>query len=71
MVVGLAFSGKSCIVKVLKDAMTSIADEKTAAGEDPKPYAKVNMFTMNPKSILKTQLYGNLDESTNEWTDDS
>ena len=27
------------------------------------------MFTMNPKSILKNQLYGNLDESTNEWTD--
>jgi dynein heavy chain len=24
---------------------------------------------MNPKSIKKSQLYGNLDENTNEWTD--
>jgi len=27
------------------------------------------MKIMNPKSIRKNQLYGNLDESTNEWTD--
>jgi len=27
------------------------------------------MKIMNPKSIRKNQLYGNLDDSTNEWTD--
>ena len=32
MVVGLAFSGKSSIVKVLQDAMSGVAADKIAAG---------------------------------------
>jgi dynein heavy chain, axonemal len=65
MVVGQAYAGKSNTVKVLKDAMTRIHVEQP----ENKDFLKIQMKVMNPKSIRKNQLYGNLDESTNEWTD--
>ena len=48
--------------------MTNITEEHEAANIK-SPFLRVKVHTMNPKSILKNQLYGNLDESTNEWTD--
>jgi len=65
MMVGQAFAGKTECVKVLKDAMTRIKKESP----DIKDFLQIQMKIMNPKSIKKNQLYGNLDESTNEWTD--
>ena len=68
MVVGAAFSGKSNVVKVLQEAMTLITVENEE-NDIKSDFLRVRMLTMNPKSILKNQLYGNLDDSTNEWTD--
>ena len=45
--------------------MTRIATNEA----DPKGFLKVQQKTINPKSIKKNQLYGNLDENTAEWTD--
>ena len=50
--------GKSCILKVLAEAMTRTATEKS-----------VEVCTMNPKSITQGQLYGSFDDNTHEWTD--
>jgi dynein heavy chain len=69
MMVGQAFAGKSCAVKVLKEAITLICEEDAEAGTPDKNFVKVEQKTINPKSILKSQLYGNLDENTSEWTD--
>jgi dynein heavy chain len=66
MMVGQAFSGKTCAVKVLKEAMTLIHDECLEAGIENKNFLRVQQKTLNPKSIKKNQLYGNLDEATNE-----
>ena len=61
MVVGHAFAGKSSILKVLKAAFNNIKDDSN--------FPNVQTYIMNPKSIKMTQLYGNFDEDTGEWTD--
>lgn len=61
MVVGRAFAGKSSIIKVLQSAYEKVKDE---------PYFEpVQTTYINPKSVTSTQLYGNFDEDTHEWTD--
>lgn len=43
MVVGKAMAGKSCVIRVLKEAMSSIKDHPD--------YVKVESYHVNPKSI--------------------
>ena len=54
-------AGKSCIIKVLKEAMSNIKDNPA--------FVKVESYHVNPKSITQNQLYGKLDQDTGEWTD--
>ena len=61
MVVGQAFAGKTSVIHTLKQAMTEIDDEKFPP--------EVQVFTINPKSVASTQLYGTFDKNTGEWTD--
>ena len=60
MVVGQSFSGKTSIFRTLQEAMGRME------GEDFPP--KVNIHTINPKSVASTQLYGSFDPNTHEWT---
>ena len=57
MIVGQTLSGKTSAIHTLASAMTKCAER----GE---PFEKVNIHTMNPKSIKSGQLYGNFDENT-------
>jgi dynein heavy chain len=63
MVVGAAYSGKTCIFHTLAEAMT-LCNER--GNTDFMP---VQIHSMNPKSIKQGQLYGNFDENTHEWSD--
>ena len=60
MVVGQSFSGKTSIFRTLQESMTLME------GEDFPP--KVNILTINPKSVASTQLYGSFDPNTHEWS---
>jgi dynein heavy chain len=61
MVVGGAFSGKSCVIKVLQDGFSRI--------QDNPDFVNVQTFFINPKSIQQTQLYGLLNPDSGEWQD--
>ena len=61
MVVGQAYSGKTSCIQCLQQAMTEIKQEDYPA--------KVNTYTLNPKSVASTQLFGSFDPNTHEWTD--
>lgn len=61
MVVGDPYAGKSTVIKILQEAMSSIKD-------DPE-YVNVQTFFVNPKSITQNQLYGVFDIDTQEWSD--
>ncbi|GMH99793.1 hypothetical protein TrVE_jg2105 [Triparma verrucosa] len=62
-VVGQTGSGKSVGTHALAEAMT-MCHEKGS-----ETLNKTVIFTMNPKSILSGQLYGNFDDNTHEWSD--
>ena len=62
MVVGEPFSGKSCALNVLKDALGDM--ESLDQGE-----RAVITITINPKSVTNLELYGFTDIATNEWSD--
>ncbi len=61
MVVGRAFSGKSCVIRSLQKALGNVKD-------DPR-FVNTLCYYINPKSILQEQLYGKFDMDTQEWTD--
>ena len=61
MVVGHSFAGKRAILNVLAGAFNNIKDGPN--------FQNVQRYIMNPKSLKLTQLYGNFDEDTGEWTD--
>jgi dynein heavy chain, axonemal len=66
MVVGPTGGGKSCIIQVLQDALTLMAE----CGKKSFPkIEKVQTYVMNPKSITMGQLYGEFDPNTHEWQD--
>jgi len=66
MVVGPTGGGKSCIIKVLADALTLMAEH----GKKTFPkIERVKSYIMNPKSITMGQLYGEFDANTHEWQD--
>jgi dynein heavy chain len=63
MVVGNPFAGKTSCQKVLAEALTELASQGLM-GE-----MKTHIQILNPKSVLLTQLYGNFDEVSHDWTD--
>ena len=62
-VVGQTGSGKSVGTHVLAEAMSALRE----GGNEN--FKKTVIHTMNPKSVLSGQLYGNFDENTHEWSD--
>ncbi|ESO02212.1 hypothetical protein HELRODRAFT_65497 [Helobdella robusta] len=63
MLVGSPFGGKSCVLKVLSESMSSLHE----AGS--QEYERVHFTVINPKSITMAQLYGNFDLISHEWSD--
>ena len=57
MLVGPSGSGKSSILRCLLKAMECLDGQQGV------------IYTIDPKAISKDQLFGSLDETTNEWTD--
>ena len=62
MIVGKAFSGKTCLYKVLAKALGSHTDEKS------REEGLVTTVVVNPKSMTIAQLFGYFDQC-NEWKD--
>mmetsp|Transcript_44067 Transcript_44067/g.42685 ORF Transcript_44067/g.42685 Transcript_44067/m.42685 type:complete len:151 (-) Transcript_44067:546-998(-) len=60
MILGQALTGKSTIIKSLKNAMNHIRSDD---------YPGVVSEALNPKSITMDELYGSLSVLTQEWTD--
>ena len=63
MVVGQTCSGKTACIHNLAKAMT----KANVDGSDE--FQKVQIHTINPKSVTSKQLYGNFDENTHEFVD--
>mmetsp|Transcript_17277 Transcript_17277/g.12259 ORF Transcript_17277/g.12259 Transcript_17277/m.12259 type:complete len:565 (+) Transcript_17277:2768-4462(+) len=65
MVVGLTCIGKTTCSQILAAALTQLHEQ---GNEDPA-YKKVNMETLNPKSVTMGELFGETNPYTNEWTE--
>jgi dynein heavy chain len=65
MTVGQPFSGKTASLRVLAGALTDLHDK----GVTGALYNKVQLRTINPKSVTMGQLYGETDKATQEWKD--
>jgi dynein heavy chain len=63
MIVGETGSGKSVAWKLLQATLTRLAKSS------PEQFFPVKTFMINPKSLTLTELYGEFNISTNEWTD--
>jgi len=63
MVVGQTCSGKTATIHNLAKAMTKANND----GSDM--FAKVQIYTINPKSVTSKQLYGLFDENTHEFVE--
>jgi len=63
MLVGETYGCKTSVLYVLAKAMTLCNERGNEHTE------KIQIFTMNPKSITSGQLYGNFDDNTHEWSD--
>ena len=63
MLVGRTLSGKTVTWKTLKKSMSRLNREGEAA------YQKVQEYTINPKAVSLSELYGEFDLSTNEWSE--
>ena len=64
MIVGKAFSGKTCLYKVLAKALAELPTDE----DKPKEDRFVNTVVVNPKSMTINQLFGYFDECA-EWKD--
>jgi len=65
MTVGQPFSGKTAALKVLAGALSDLSDR----GVVGTLFNRVQMRTINPKSVTMGQLYGENDKATQEWKD--
>ncbi len=61
MVVGPAGGGKSCARSALRAALGRL--------HGFSGFRRVEEYAINPKSLTMSQLYGNLDTNTKEWSD--
>lgn len=61
MLVGPAGGGKTEVIKILAEALSECNGIET--------FVTTRRYIMNPKSITMSQLYGNFDENTAEWSD--
>ena len=64
MLVGPANSGKTTTYRVLQNTLTLVAAEAPSLEEK-----EVEIYVINPKSITLSQLYGNYDAISQEFTD--
>jgi dynein heavy chain len=74
MLVGLPYSGKSTIYKILAGALNELAknnniDNNQQGLNGSHNSLGVKTAVINPKSITIGQLYGNFDAISHEWTD--
>ncbi|XP_074241361.1 dynein axonemal heavy chain 14 isoform X3 [Saimiri boliviensis] len=76
MLVGPTGGGKTTVRKILEKALTllPIADflpvaERKFSSKISGRKAKVDTYILNPKCITLSELYGQLDPNTMEWTD--
>ncbi|RNF23496.1 Dynein heavy chain family protein [Trypanosoma conorhini] len=65
MLVGVTGTGKTEIRNCIADALGTMS----GAGSNNPMARPVHQFVMNPKSVLLSELYGQLDVNTNEWRD--
>ncbi|GLC47993.1 hypothetical protein PLESTB_000047400 [Pleodorina starrii] len=65
MTVGQPFSGKTASLRVLAGALSDLHER----GVTGALYNKVQLRTINPKSVTMGQLYGETDKATQEWKD--
>ena len=65
MMVGPTGGGKSEMLKTTQMALTML----NAKGRTGPKIEKVEIYSLNPKSITMGQLYGQFDDATHEWTD--
>ncbi|KAJ3224818.1 Dynein heavy chain 2, axonemal [Clydaea vesicula] len=63
MIVGCTGSGKSSIWKLLQSTLTKLSKINS------EKYAAVKTYPINPKAVSLGELYGEVNISTNEWTD--
>jgi dynein heavy chain len=63
MIVGETGSGKSTAWKLLQSSLNRLAKSS------PELYVPVKTFMINPKALSLTELYGEFNLATNEWTD--
>lgn len=65
MVVGTTCIGKSTNIRVLSHALTQLRKDNSP----DTGHQSTRLFSLNPKSITMTELYGSFNTNTCEWTD--
>ena len=65
MLVGPAGGGKTCTIKTLKLALSTVTDLQISDGSKQK----VVTHLLNPKAVPQSLLYGCFDDTTHEWYD--
>jgi dynein axonemal heavy chain len=63
MLVGRTLGGKSTVWRTLQNSLSALAARNVPG------YERVETFVLNPKSVETDELYGNYDDTTQEWTD--
>ncbi len=66
MLVGMPFSGKTCALESLREALTRLAKQPELGWH---PGEIVHTARLNPKAIPAGCLYGDFDEVSHEWSD--
>lgn len=63
MIVGATGSAKTTTWKLLQSTLTKLSKQF------PEKYSPVKVFMINPKALSLGELYGEVNMTTNEWTD--
>lgn len=65
MMVGATMSGKTTVVQVLADSLTSLAAHSSSL----PGVGRVKVNTINPKAVSIGHLYGDFDKISHDWSD--